>query len=145
MKVITRKFGEIEIDTHKILTMPDGLPGFEGYTKFALLEDPNTKPFCWLQSVEEPNLALVVMDPFVFMPDYSIDLKSVKLNRKWENVNEKDLAIYVVINISDKGGEKQIKANLIGPIIINVKNSEMVQVVFSDTRYSHQYNILDPE
>lgn len=141
----TRKFGEIEIDQHKVLTIVDGLPGFESYTRFALLEDPKTKPFCWLQSVEEPNLALVVMDPFVFMPDYSIDLKSVKLSHRWNNISDQDLAIYVVINISDRGGETQIRANLIGPIIINVKTGEMVQVVFSDTRYSHQYNILGPE
>lgn len=142
LKIRTRKFGEVDIDKNKILTMPDGLPGFEKYSRFVLLEDANAKPFWWFQSVEEPDLALVVMDPFIFKPDYKPDLKSIITLKNWRNLKEEDLAVFVVINISQTTGEKTITANLIGPIVVNMKQNEAIQVVFQDSTYSHKHNIL---
>ncbi|MCP3941178.1 MAG: flagellar assembly protein FliW [Desulfobacteraceae bacterium] len=143
MKIKTRKFGEIEIDKNKTLFMPEGLPGFSGFEKFVLLEDPKTVPFCWFQSLEEPNLALAIMNPFLFKPDYKIDLKGFIGSRGWKNIEIKDLLVYVVINISKGETDSAITANLIGPIIINMKNNEAIQAVISNSIYSHQHNILE--
>lgn len=44
MKVLTRKFGEIEIDETRTLTVFDGLLGFEEYKRYVLLTDPKTTP-----------------------------------------------------------------------------------------------------
>ena len=143
MKIKTRKFGKIEIDENKTLSMPEGLPGFSGFERFVLLEDPKSAPFCWFQSVEEPNLALVIMSPFLFKPDYEIDLKGFIASRGWGNVETKDLLVYVVINISKGEKVNRITANLIGPIIINLKNNEAIQVVISNSTYSHQHNVLE--
>lgn len=144
MKIMTRKFGEIEIDEQKILFMPEGLPGFPGFERFVLMEDLKSAPFCWLQSVEAPNLALVVMSPFIFKPDYDIDLEAFIASRKWKGIKTKDLLIYVVINISEGEKDKKITANLIGPIVINPKTNEAVQVIMPNSAYSHQYNVLEP-
>ena len=145
MKILTRKFGEINIEDNKILNMPDGLPGFENFTKFVILEDPKTAPLCWFQSAEEPNLCIIVMNPFLFMPDYSIDTKDFIECRGWADVTPEDLAIYVVVNVSQRDTGTRITANLMGPLLINPKINEVVQVVISDTTYSHQHNILDPD
>ncbi len=143
MKIKTRKFGEIEIDENKTLSMPEGLPGFPGFERFVLLEDPKTAPFCWFQSLEEPNLALVLMSPFLFKPDYEIDLKGFISSRGWENVETKDLLVYVVINITKGESVNKIFANLIGPLIINLKNNEVIQVAISNSTYSHRHNVLE--
>ncbi len=144
MKIDTRKFGEIDIDETKILTMPEGLAGFPGFKRFILIENPDTRPFCWFQSVENPNLALVVMNPFLFKPDYHFDLRNLIKIRNWTGVKEEELLIYVVINISgDSSRERKITANLIGPLVINPLNNETVQLVLSDSLYSHKYNILE--
>ena len=140
---MTRKFGEIEIDEKKILVMPEGLPGFPGFERFILLEDPKTSPFCWFQSMEEPNLALVVMSPFIFKPDYTVDLEGFIASRDWKETKTVDVLIYVVINISEGEKEKKITANLMGPIIINSKNNQAIQVIVSDSPYSHQHNVLE--
>ena len=144
MKINTRKFGEIDIDETKILAMPGGLPGFKGFERFILLKDQKTEPFCWFQSVEEPNLALVIMDPAVFKSDYHVDLKKIINEINWDGAKEENLLIYVVINISGEEENKKITANLMGPLVINLKNNEAVQVVIPDSTYSHQYNILEP-
>jgi flagellar assembly factor FliW len=143
LKIKTRKFGEIEIDENKTLSMPEGLPGFPGFERFVLLEDPKTAPFCWFQSLEEPNLALVLMSPFLFKPDYEIDLKGFISSRGWENVETKDLLVYVVINITKGESVNKIFANLIGPLIINLKNNEVIQVAISNSTYSHRHNVLE--
>lgn len=143
MKIETRKFGEINIDEKKILTMPEGLPGFPGFERFVLIEDKESAPFCWFQSLEEPNLAIVIMNPMVFKPDYRLGLKSFINERNWVGVKDDDLLVYVVINISGEGENKKITANLMGPLVINPKNNEAVQVVISDPAYSCQYNILE--
>ncbi len=141
---MTRKFGEIDIDEKKILFMPEGLPGFPGFERFVLLEDPKTKPFCWFQSVETPNLALVVMSPFVFKPDYTLNIEGFILSRNWADTRPEDISIYVVINVAGEGKTKKITANLMGPIIINTIKKEAVQFIMADSSYSHRHNVLDP-
>ncbi len=142
MKIQTRKFGEIEIDEKKILTMPDGLPGFDGFEKFVLLEDPKTAPFCWFQSVEEPNLSIIVMNPFIFKSDYTLETKEFMENRGWTDITPEQLLIYVVINVSQRDTGTKVTANLMGPLLIHPERNEVVQVVISDTTYSHQYDVL---
>jgi len=143
LKIDTKKFGSIEIDEKKILTMPEGLPGFPGFERFVLLEDPKTVPFCWFQSIEEPYLALILTNPLLFKKDYVVDLNDFIATREWEGIKSEDLLIYVVVNISEREAETKITANLMGPIVINPKNNEVIQVVISDTDYSHQYNLLE--
>lgn len=145
MKIPTRKFGEIEIDEKKILTMPDGLPGFEGFERFVLLEDQKTSPFCWFQCVDEPNLCIIIINPFLFKPDYAIDTREFIENRGWQDVVPEELLVYVVVNVSSREEGTKITANLMGPLLINPKINEAVQVVISDTTYSHQYNVLEPD
>ncbi len=142
MKINTRKFGEIEIDDDKILTMPEGLPGFPGFEQFVLFEDKNSAPFCWFQSIEAPNLSLVVMNPAVFKPDYKLDLQGLIDNRGWRDITPEKLLIFVVINIKEVKQEKSITANLMGPLVINLKTKEVIQMAISDPDYSHQYDVL---
>lgn len=145
MKIGTRKFGEIQIDEKTILTMPEGLPGFPGLERFVVLEDPKTAPFCWFQSVDDADLALVIMNPLVFKPDYDLDLEAIAADLGWKGISREELLVFVVVNIYGKEEDKQITANLIGPLVINAKNSQAAQVVLSNTTYSCQYNILNPE
>jgi flagellar assembly factor FliW len=143
VKILTRKFGEIEVDENKIVNMPYGLPGFDGFDKFVILEDPKTAPFCWFQSVEEPSLSLIIMNPFLFKPDYTLELDEYIKTLNWEEITPKDLVIFVVVNVREKDREKTITANLMGPLIINPKKNEAVQLVISDSPYSHQHNVLE--
>lgn len=142
MKIDTRKFGEIDIEEDKILTMPEGLPGFAGFERFILIEDPETAPFCRFQSIEDSNLSFIVMNPLMFKPDYKLDLKGLIQNRGWKDVELEKLLIFVVINIKEGKKEKSITANLMGPLVINLENKEVIQMAISDSDYSHQYDVL---
>ena len=73
MEVMTKAKGRIDIPEEKILTIPEGLFGFEQYTKFALC-DSDYEPFLWLQSLEDMNLAFLIVDPFLISNDYETDI-----------------------------------------------------------------------
>jgi len=143
VEIITRKFGKIEIDETKILVMQDGLPGFPDFERFVLLEDEKIAPFSWFQSIEAPDLALVIMNPLLFKPDYKVaGLEDFIVTKGWKDTRVEDLAIFVVVNISKGEGEQKVTANLMGPLVFNSINNEVVQVVISDNSYSHQHNVL---
>jgi flagellar assembly factor FliW len=122
--------------------MPIGFPGFPGKNRFALLERKETRPFCWYQSVDDPNLALVIMNPFLFNADYTVDIDPALKEMAWKGDPLDKMAVYVVLTFHD-GGPYRITANLIGPIIINTKKLEAVQLVIHDSHYSHQHPIME--
>jgi len=143
LKIETAQFGTIQIAEGKIITMPAGMPGFPGRRRFIILEREETRPFCWYQCVDDPGLALVIMNPYFFKPDYSVDLKPALKEMSWENDGEDSLSLYVVVNASE-GMPEKITANLIGPLVINSRRHEAVQMVIHDSPYSHRYPILRP-
>ena len=78
MELITKAHGKIDISDDRLITIPDGLFGFEQYTKYALV-DSDYDPFLWLQSCEDPNLAFLIIDPFLVCSDYETDIDDESL------------------------------------------------------------------
>src|SRR6266542_988316 len=73
MRIETKPYGMMDIDDQQLLTFPRGLLGFETHLRWALL-DSAQPPFFWLQSLEDPNLAFVLLAPAFFRPDYILEL-----------------------------------------------------------------------
>ncbi len=142
MIIQTRKFGNIDVAEEKVLTMPVGLAGFPGRKRFVLLEREDSRPFCWFQSADDPNLSLVVMNPFLFKPDYRVELKAAIKEMSWEGDPLADMVVYVVLTVNE-GGPYRITANLIGPIVINTRKREAVQLVIYDSPYSLQHPVME--
>ena len=73
MKVDTRWFGTIDIDDEKIITFDLGVIGFEDCKKFTLIYDVDKgdeASIMWLQSLDEPELALPMLKPELIKEDY---------------------------------------------------------------------------
>src|SRR5271157_1456904 len=96
------------------IQMPLGLLGFEQYKSFALVTKPEEEPFLWLQVVEEPKLAFLVMSPFVVVPDYQPDLCA------------EDPLIFNIVTVR---GAQQATINLKGPIVLNRRTLVAKQVI----------------
>ena len=78
MKIDTKAFGLIEVDDKQKINFPQGLYGFEECNSYALLvaEHP---PFYWLQSVDDKEVAFVLINPFLFRPDYEVNIANDEL------------------------------------------------------------------
>jgi len=142
LKIKTTRFGTITIQEEKIITMPFGMLGFPDVKRFVILQHKENSPFFWYQSVDDPMLAFVIMSPFLFKPDYKVDLENVLKEISWnEEEKQNNLELYVVVNIP-KGAPDKMTANLIGPILINNKIYQAVQIVISDSHYTHKFPLV---
>jgi flagellar assembly factor FliW len=63
----TERFGEMACTDEQVITFPDGLAGRSACTRFVIVDDNQTSPLQWLVSVDEPALALPVLDPAVIL------------------------------------------------------------------------------
>ncbi len=140
MKLIAKHFGEIEIDSNKIINFIDGIPGFDDQKRFIIIDNLDTEvPFKWLQSIDEPELAFVIIDPFIFKDDYEFDLPK-HITEKLKIKEEKDVLVYSIVVIPED--VTQMTANLLGPVIINTKEMLGKQIVLEDNSYTTKHYIL---
>ncbi|MFW6146938.1 MAG: flagellar assembly protein FliW [Thermodesulfobacteriota bacterium] len=141
MKIKTTRFGTIDIQKDRLIYMSKGMLGFPESKRFFILQHREDSPFYWYQSADEAGLAFVITSPFFFLPDYEVDVEKTVMDMSWDNEAENNLELYVVVNIS-RGSPKQITANLIGPLLINTAIRQAVQMVVSDSAYSHKFPLL---
>ena len=139
MEIKTTRFGTITLGEEKIFDMPFGMLGFPDKQRFVILQHKENSPFFWYQSVDDPSLAFVITSPFLFMPDYEVDIKDVLMEMSWNGNSENNaLELYVVVNIP-QGSPEKMTANLIGPILVNNKTHQAVQMVISNSPYTHKF------
>jgi flagellar assembly factor FliW len=138
MKVNTKAFGQIEVDERQKLCIPQGLFGFEDYKEYVLL-DAEQQPFFWLQSVNEKDIAFVLVNPFMFRPDYEVNISNEELGEVGITSPEKAI-IFVVVTIPQD--ESPMTANLQGPLVINKDSMTGMQAVLSDARWKTRHDIL---
>jgi len=142
MEIETTRFGTITVEEDKIIAMPFGMLGFPDRRQYVIVQHKENSPFFWYQCVDDPALAFVITSPFPFEPDYKVDMDDVLKEMSWNEGGENNnLALYVVVNIPKDSPDK-MTANLIGPILINNKTRQAVQMVVSDSPYSHRSPLI---
>ena len=142
MKIETTRFGIITIEKDKIIEMSIGMAGFPSLKQFVLFQHKDNSPFLWYQSIENPMIAFVITNPYLFMPEYKINMESVLPDSSWKKDHDDDcLEIYVVVNIPN-GAPEKMTANLIGPILINNRKRQAVQMIISGSPYSHKFSLV---
>lgn len=144
MKINSRIFGEVEIDEEKIITIPNGIMGFDEYTKYAIAfdsESESKKGIMWLQSIEEPTLAFPVMDPTVVMPDYSPMVEDEWLAPIGEFKEDSELYILTILTVPSD--IKNMTVNLKAPLIINTVTRKAVQLIVNNDDYLVRFGIYD--
>ena len=144
MKLKTKHFGEIEFSEDKLINFPEGMVGFENNKKFLFIENDDKEiPFHWLQSVEEPDLAFVVVNPMAIRPDYEFSIsddveKKLKLSGKGFDI----IAVLAVVVVPED--VNMMTMNLLAPIVINAEIRMGEQVVLLDDRY-HTKHLISEE
>ncbi len=139
MEVKTRQFGTIEVNEAEILQVPKGLLGFEGLENFVLIETEDCLPFRWLQCIDAPEIAFVVVSPVVFFPDYRVAVHAKEV-ADIDVDDPHDVQIYVIVTIPER--LEEMTANLQGPILVNTRNNRVKQLVLTDSAYSVAHSVV---
>lgn len=140
MKIYSTRFGEIEIDEKEIINFEEGILGFEEMTKYVILNIEENNPLLLMQSVEEPALAFVIINPYEFRSEYTIELSDEDI-KKLQIEKEEDVDIFAIVVIPHDNPSK-MTANLQGPVIINRKNKRGKQIITNNSNYGIKHNIL---
>jgi flagellar assembly factor FliW len=115
MTIDSSRFGRVEIAPDTVLEFPDGLIGLGG-SRYALLATDTASPFMWLQSLEDPNLALPVADPNRFFSGFALELADDDADRLGIDAAS-PVSIYVTVRA---GSElRDFTANLRAPILVH--------------------------
>ena len=141
MKIDTARFDTLEIDESKIITMPEGMLGF-AEKRFFILTPPNLGPFCWLQSVDNPDLAFVVVDTKNCVADYTLRLTAEEFEKLQLAENGETIFLAVVTMASDPFA---ITVNLQGPIVLNPERMLAKQIVLEGGKYSTKHPFFKPD
>jgi flagellar assembly factor FliW len=136
-KVETTRFGEIQVKEEDIIFFPYSILGFPDSHNYVILEGPF--PFYWLQSLDEPHVAFVIVEPERFFPDYEVTLKESDLKRFGMN-DISEGKVWVIVTIPDNPVE--MTANLLGPILINLKKNLGFQLVLDTDKYHTKHRLL---
>lgn len=139
MQIETKMMGTVSIENDRIIKIPLGLFGFEEYTDFALLES-EYPPFIWLQSLQDKNLAFLLIDPFEIIPDYEADIDDKELARIGIK-DPLDVMVLTIVTVPNDGSP--ITANFQGPLIINKKNHQCMQAILDNSKWTTKQNIVE--
>lgn len=130
MRIENTKLGDVEIEDGRVITFPDGLPGFSDSCRFVLLDIRPGSAFQWLLSLDRPELALVVADPFPFFPGYRTSLEDKDLETLGHREGD-ELAVFAVVTVRGRRKE-DTTYNLRAPLVVNLRTLLGKQVILKD-------------
>jgi flagellar assembly factor FliW len=138
VNVITKAYGPVEVEEQQRITFPCGLFGFESFKDYVLF-DADEHPFCWLQSVDDVQVAFVMINPFLIMPDYEVSIDNEEL-AEIELSSPEQALVFAIVTIPADGSP--ITANLQGPLIINQSTQLGKQAVLVDPYWKTKHDIM---
>ncbi len=120
------------IEQEKVLLFPNGIPGFEKYTKYRIFhKEENEYAVYWLESCEDPEITFTLVDPVGYGLHYDLTLTDEE-EKELEVSDPKNIAIFLMLSKKDDG-QNGLNANIGGPVIINVACQKGIQKVLKQS------------
>jgi len=138
MLIETTRFGTIEVKDESIVHMAEGMLGFEHCNRYALIEDRPDASFKWLQAVDDPAVAFIVINPVEFFSEYEVELTDEQAE-SLGLADATDSAMFTTVTVRREEGKAT--TDLAGPIVMNVRTMQARQIVIEHDRY-HTSHII---
>lgn len=126
---MNKSYEHATVDGHsKIINFPEGIPGFRDDKEFQIYHG-GTEPVSYrLQSCACEDLSFTLMDPDNYNLYYDLTL-SEEEESLLEASKDDELAVFVVLAKDKEQRGKSLKANVHGPVIINIDKKKGIQKV----------------
>jgi flagellar assembly factor FliW len=141
IKINTKRFGEMEFSEESVVRVLGGLIGLGGLENYVIIRYQDDSPFYWLQCVDDPDLALVMVNPLFFKPDYAPAIPAAVAEELEAGEEAGELSLFVIVTIP-AGNPRGLTANLLGPVVVNPVRRLARQMVLDDRLYSHRHPVL---
>jgi len=116
------RFGTLEVSEQALIEFPCGLIGLPG-TRYALLARSEDAAFLWLHSIDDPDLAIPVTNPFRFFAGYEVELSDDEAARIGITAND-ETSVYVTVRAA--GSLDEFCANLRAPLLVSAGRGHQV-------------------
>lgn len=139
----TTRFGTIDVAEGSVLVFRFGLPGFPAYTQYTLVSHSDSTNFVWLQSMEDADLAFLLVDPIAYAPDYD-----PALPENWEKdleVGENDEVVLMCVSRIPQGKPLEATVNLAAPIVVNVTKRIAAQLILETDDFPVRHPLFGKE
>jgi flagellar assembly factor FliW len=139
--VETKYFGTLPCAAESVFDFPRGLPAFEDEKTFVLIEAPRGEGLVFLQSMTRASLCFVAFPIQLVDQNYQLaiapeDLEDLGLNAGCQPVLGTDVSVLALVSVRDGF---LASANLMAPIVLNVRTRRGLQAIRRDSRYSHEH------
>lgn len=134
MRIESHTLGTIEVADDKVIEFPEGLPGFEGSKRFAMVheEGSGTSVFM-LQSADDPAVTFSITVPESLGINYEFSLTDAEAEML-ALARPEDALVAIIVRKDDEvrsPASAGLKANFMAPLVINVAARRGLQKVIS--------------
>jgi len=123
----------VAIEQNKVLLFPNGIPGFEKYTKYRIFhKEENEYDVYWLEPCDDPEVTFTLVDTVGYGLHYDLTLTDDE-EKELEVSDPKTVAIFLMLS-KKEDAKSGLNANIGGPIIINVASHKGIQKVLKQSK-----------
>jgi flagellar assembly factor FliW len=127
------RFGEFAYRESDVIEFPWGMPGFTNLRRWLFLTLDSQPSFVWLQSLDDPSVALPTANPWMIFEDYDPVIPAYAF-AALEIQDPSEFTYLCVTVVSD--GAQEMTMNLVAPIIVNLRTRKATQVALEGSSYS---------
>ena len=128
----------VEVNEENLIHFDYGIPGFEELKKFAIVDIEEYNPFLLLHSVEDYNIAMIVLNAGLLDLEEDLEIPENKL-KELNNNEDHEVGVFLILKIT--GTDKQITANTKAPVLINFQNQRGRQIILDNENLSMDFPI----
>ena len=133
----TAHWGPCAVDESSTIEFPEGLPGFEQCRRFVPLQHPEQEGIVFLQSLDRVGLCFLALPVQAVRPDYALALSEedaalLGYPEGFRPQLGRDVLAMAILCLPE--GEAPT-ANLVAPVVIDMRTRRAVQAIRPDRRY----------
>lgn len=134
---VETRFGILCGNPGNIVTMVDGMPGFEQCRRFMLLTSDEIAPLTCLQGLDEPKPAFLALDPLMVDPSYPCVLDDLQRRRLGADADT-PLLWLAIVRVAEGGAST---VNLRAPLVINPSQMRGLQLLAGHDEYDTNHGL----
>jgi flagellar assembly factor FliW len=137
VQLVETRFGKFSGSQRDIVTLVDGLPGFESCRRFLLLSSAAIAPLTCLQGLDDAKPAFLAVDPRLVDPDYSCRLDDLQRRRLGASADT-PLLWLALVRVGD-GDDSTV--NLCAPLVVNPERMCGLQLLAGHDEYDTKHRL----
>jgi flagellar assembly factor FliW len=118
----------VDVPPEQVYAFEPALGGFADLRRYVLIPEADS-PVEWLQSIDDASVAFALVEPFLFVPEYSFEIPETDV-RALGLESTDDAVVRCVVTLREDAEE--ITANLLAPLVFSRRTHLARQVILQD-------------